>query len=191
VNRCKNAMPATPPIRSASRNNRLIRKRSIRIMSINGIVRAGITCMGQRLHKARVAGKRNQSAKLEVNGKRGVKKIRVEQYVRWKYSRYPDRIYCCCAVIIVVSCSPSTANSCRPSLCSRDSELNRLNQTAISALLAFPGARFGRIYGEITFINRRFCHRFWFRTPCLAFLDRLQCIEGTLPSLRTLSLILF
>ncbi len=79
-------------------------------MSINGIVRAGITCMGQRLHKARVAGKRNQSAKLEVNGKRGVKKIRVEQYVHWKYSPSPDRIYCCCAVIIVISCSPATVN---------------------------------------------------------------------------------
>ena len=56
--------------------------------------------------------------------------------------------------------------------------LTGLNQTAISALLAFPDARLGRIYGEITSINRRFCHRFRFRTPCLAFLDRPECIHG-------------
>jgi hypothetical protein len=43
--------------------------------------------------------------------------------------------------------------------------LTGLNQTAISALLAFPDVRLGRIYGEITAINRRFCHRFRFRTP--------------------------
>jgi len=62
----------------------------------------------------------------------GVKKIGVGAIYLLEIFPYPDLIYCCCTVIIVVSCSPLTPSTVLPASALELLELNQsLNQNSV------------------------------------------------------------